>query len=108
MTFVLALLLLELCMRTFTHQFATSQKARRIAFTAVILAASAGAAAATEQQPRQQPANASQYYGFYQGATDGPALSRSDRAKFDRSGTRGREGLGADAYHPEGPGNFSD
>jgi hypothetical protein len=33
------------------------------------------------------------------------ALSRWDRARFHRSGTRGRQGLGASPLHPEGPGN---
>jgi hypothetical protein len=33
------------------------------------------------------------------------APSRWDRARFHRSGTRGRQGLGASPLHPEGPGN---
>lgn len=44
----------------------------------------------------------------YQSAYGPPALSRWDRARFDHSGTRGREGLGASPMHPEGPGNVSD
>ncbi|MGH6813456.1 MAG: hypothetical protein ACREDM_14330 [Methylocella sp.] len=35
------------------------------------------------------------------------ALSRRDRARFHRSGTRGRLGLGASPLHPEGPGNVT-
>lgn len=35
------------------------------------------------------------------------AVSRWDRWRFHRSGTRGREGLGASPTHPEGPGNVS-
>ncbi|WP_395665835.1 hypothetical protein [Methylocella sp.] len=39
-----------------------------------------------------------------------PCFSRDDcdRKDFDESGTRGRMGLGASPFHPEGPGNFSD
>ncbi len=33
--------------------------------------------------------------------------SRWDRARFHRSGTRGRQGLGASPLHPEGPGNVT-
>ncbi len=35
------------------------------------------------------------------------APSRWDRAHFHRSGTRGRQGLGASPLHPEGPGNVT-
>jgi hypothetical protein len=34
--------------------------------------------------------------------------TRSDRIRYDHSGTRGREGLGASPGHPEGPGNVGD
>lgn len=33
---------------------------------------------------------------------------QADRIRYDHSGTRGREGLGASPAHPEGPGNFDD
>ena len=33
--------------------------------------------------------------------------SRRDRARFHRSGNRGRQGLGAGPLHPEGPGNVT-
>jgi hypothetical protein len=33
--------------------------------------------------------------------------SRWDRARFHRSGNRGRQGLGAGPLHPEGPGNVT-
>ncbi len=38
-----------------------------------------------------------------------PCASRDDcdRKDYDESGTRGRLGLGASPYHPEGPGNPS-
>jgi hypothetical protein len=35
------------------------------------------------------------------------APSRWDRAHFHRSGTRGRQGLGASPLHPEVPGNLT-
>ncbi len=39
-----------------------------------------------------------------------PCYSRDDcdRKDYDESGTRGRMGLGASPYHPEGPGNATD
>jgi hypothetical protein len=75
---------------------------RLLAFAGSIAIASVGAATAQQAYPAQPH----QYYGLYQenqGA--GSASSRQDRAEFDRSGTRGRMGLGASPYHPEGPGN---
>ena len=39
-------------------------------------------------------------YGYY-----GPSAQQSDNYEYNFSGTRGREGLGADPRHPEGPGN---
>ena len=35
-------------------------------------------------------------------------VSQTSASGFDRSGTQGRLGLGANAARPEGPGNFSD
>jgi hypothetical protein len=35
----------------------------------------------------------------------GYSLQSQDRAAYDCSGTRGRMGLGASPFHPEGPGN---
>jgi hypothetical protein len=64
--------------------------------------ASVGAVSAQQAYSNQSR----QYYGLYdQSAGSGAALSRQDRADFDRSGTRGRMDLGASPYHPEGPGN---
>lgn len=78
---------------------------RVLAFAGLASILAIGAASA--QQAYQPRAN--QYYGYYdQGPGLGGASSRADRAAFDRSGTRGREGLGASPYHPEGPGNVSD
>jgi hypothetical protein len=64
-----------------------------------------GAVAAKDYRHAKQPANANQYYGLYRNPSDSLAPSRMDRANFDHSGTRGREGLGASPFHPEGPGN---
>jgi hypothetical protein len=65
-----------------------------------------GAVAAKQHPHAKQPANANQYYGIYQSPSQ--ALAPFHGADFDRSGTRGREGLGASAFHPEGPGNVVD
>lgn len=47
----------------------------------------------------------------YDARVSSPYLSRgdapADRTEFDRSGTRGRLGLGVSPFHPEGPGNVS-
>ena len=48
---------------------------------------------ATAQQ--RYPAGANQYYGLYDPAQHAPTFSRSDHIRYDHSGTRGREGLGA-------------
>jgi hypothetical protein len=73
-----------------------------LAVTAVL--ASMGAASAQERYPSR----ADQYSAIYGNPDPQNAPSRWDRARFDRSGTRGREGLGASPMRPEGPGNVSD
>jgi len=81
---------------------------RKAQLAASILVASVGTAAADERFPSNQ------YYGPYENngrfvkANPGLAPSRTDRNAFFRSGTRGRQGLGASPIHPEGPGNVSD
>jgi hypothetical protein len=70
--------------------------------TAVLLA-SVGVAAA---QPRYH-LRTEQFYSTYPSPNQ-MAPSRLDRIRYHRSGTRGREGLGASPRHPEGPGNVSD
>jgi hypothetical protein len=76
---------------------------RVLAFAGLASILAIGAASAQQAyQPR-----ASQFYSYYDQST-GFGPSRSDRAEFDRSGTRGRMGLGASPYHPEGPGNPTD
>lgn len=80
-------------------------KARAIGLAAAAMIASLGAAAAQENYA-QRPA---QHNVITENrANQGLALSRWDRARFDRSGTRGREGLGATPLRPEGPGNVAD
>jgi len=66
----------------------------------VLLAAQAVAQsfAGSEPLPPVPPAN-----WFAQGHS----LDEWDRFRYDYSGTRGRLGLGASPFHPEGPGNFS-
>lgn len=60
-----------------------------------------GAAMATEPS---RPADANQFYGEYDSPSQSAAPADADRSAFDHSGTRGRHGLGASAFHPEGPG----
>jgi hypothetical protein len=44
-------------------------------------------------------------YQPYDSCEPGYSLPSQDRAAYDCSGTRGRIGLGASPFHPEGPGN---
>ena len=80
------------------------RKALTVGLAAATLAASFGAASAQQLYP----APADQVYGGSVTPNPQTAPSRWDRAHFDRSGTRGREGLGANPMRPEGPGNVSD
>ncbi len=63
-------------------------------------------AAAAKDTHEAQPASANQYYGLYQNPSH--ASGASDSGNFAHSGTRGREDLGAEDAHPEGPGNVTD
>ncbi|WP_152428342.1 hypothetical protein [Methyloferula stellata] len=75
---------------------------RLLACAGSIAIASIGVAAAQQAYPDQPH----RYNGVYQESHGTvPAYSRQDRADFDRSGTRGRMGLGASPLHPEGAGN---
>ena len=56
-----------------------------------VLFASVGMATAQQRYP----AGANQYYGLYDVAQHPPRFSRSDVIRYDHSGTRGRENLGA-------------
>ena len=95
-------------MSSYTTRSAAGQKAPQLALAIAVFLMSARAVAAEEHQPTTQPANANQYHGPNQNPSAVLATSRADRAKFNRSGTRGREGLGADPAHPEGPGNTTE
>jgi hypothetical protein len=78
---------------------------RVLAFAGLSTLISMGAASAQQAYPSR----ANQYYGLYDqnsGAAVSP--SRQDHNAYDRSGSRGRMGLGASPFHPEGPGNATD
>ncbi|PNG24442.1 hypothetical protein [Methylocella silvestris] len=81
----------------------------------------AGSAGATEADGHHaakarhhtaQSIKPNEWYGLASSGVDsggaGASLSRIDRANYDHSGTRGREGLGESPFYPEGPGNVSD
>jgi hypothetical protein len=56
-----------------------------------VLFASVGMATAQQRYP----AGTKQYYSLYDPAQHAPSFSRSDYIRYDHSGTRSREGLGA-------------
>ncbi len=91
-------------MKTFIRSAGALRKTMTMGIAAATVAASMGVVSA--QPSRQSPDD--QYYGVAVNPNPQIAPSRWDRAHFDRSGTRGREGLGASPMHPEGPGNVSD
>ena len=62
-----------------------------------------GPVAAKDYPHAKQPTKADHYYGLYRNPSQEFAPSN-----FDQSGTRGRDGLGANPFHPEGPGNVVD
>ncbi len=95
-------------MTSFATRSAKGQKALQLALAIAVFLTSARAVVAEDHQPTTQRANANQSHGLNQNPSAGLAPSRADRAKFNRSGTRGREGLGEDPAHPEGPGNASE
>lgn len=82
------------------------RKTVMMGLAAAALAATIGAADAQQRYAAPNPGD--QYYGVKALPASPVAPSRWDRAHFDRSGTRGREGLGATPMRPEGPGNVSD
>ena len=63
----------------------------KMGLATAVLFASVGMATAQQRYP----AGANQYYGLYDPAQHAPTFSRSDHIRYDHSGTRGREGLGA-------------
>jgi hypothetical protein len=78
-------------------------RTRIMGLAAAMLAATMGIACA---QPHY-PSDADQIYDTKANPEPQLAPSRRDRARFHRSGTRGRQGLGASPLHPEGPGNVT-
>jgi len=78
-------------------------RARITALAASMLAATVGIACGQEFYPSR--AGHDRSVGTYLNPRKAP--SRWDRARFHRSGTRGRQGLGASPLHPEGPGNVT-
>ncbi len=52
----------------------------------------------------QVPPRAQDFVAHYDSLNAAPIITNGD---FNMSGTRGRLGLGANAAHPEGPGNVS-
>jgi hypothetical protein len=82
---------------TRSNKAAAPYGARMMGLAAAILAATMGIACAHSR--------AGQIYDGNANPKPQLAPSRWDRARFHRSGTRGRQGLGASPLHPEGPGN---
>jgi hypothetical protein len=79
------------------------------ALTAVVTCLSSIMMISAASAQQANPAHSHQFSGLYQENSSGDGvLARQDRADFDRSGTRGRMGLGASPFHPEGPGNVSE
>jgi hypothetical protein len=66
------------------------------------------AVAAKDYRHAKQHARADQFYGVYHNLSPVFVPSTANPPDFDLSGTRGRDGLGASPFHPEGPGNFVD
>lgn len=82
-------------------------KTATMGLAAATLAASMGIACAQQGPLLRYDQEFGPYQGSYTNPTVQASPSRTDRAGFDRSGTRGREGLGATPAHPEGPGGVS-
>ncbi|WP_026607052.1 hypothetical protein [Methylocapsa acidiphila] len=82
-----------------------SHRMQKIGLTVAVLIASIGTVSAQDHQ--SQSAYPTQYQRPSAAESQNLAVSRWDRARFDHSGTRGREGLGASPMHPEGPGDPS-
>jgi hypothetical protein len=88
---------------TRSKKAARAYRTRIMGLAAAMLAATTGIACA--QVP--YPSRADQIYGANANPKPQFAPSRLDRTLFHRSGTRGRQGLGASPLHPEGPGNVT-
>jgi hypothetical protein len=94
-------------MQTWATKLVTCHKARQIELAVAILVATMGATAAEERSPPDQYYGPHENNGPFVKPSRGLAQSRQDRNDFNRSGTRGRQGLGASPIHPEGAGNVS-
>jgi hypothetical protein len=88
-------------MKTWSEKALARRKARTIGLAVAALVALMRVVAAQEQHEHPQD-------GFYQNRTPCSSLDDCDCRAFDKSGTPGRMGLGADPAHPEGPGNVLD
>jgi hypothetical protein len=82
---------------------AAHYRTRITGLAAAVLAATIGIACAQELYPSP----GGRYRNAETNLNPKLAPSRWDRARFHRSGTRGRQGLGASPLHPEGPGNVT-
>ena len=85
-------------MKPWSEKALARHKARTIGLAVAVLVASTRVAVTQEQHEHPQ-------YGFYQNRTPCSSLDDCDRRAFDKSGTPGRMGLGANSANPEGPGN---
>ncbi len=73
---------------------------------AFLVAAAVCAPSVVFAQTHRYPAPAPGY-DPYDPCEPGDSAQSQDRAAYDCSGTRGRMGLGASPFHPEGPGNVT-
>jgi hypothetical protein len=92
-------------MQILTTEGVSFRLIRKIALAAVVLIASVGSGSTQNRNP--VPANPPLQQT---GPGQSPCWSFEDCTdqQFDDSGTEGREDLGADSEHPEGPGNDSE
>ena len=88
-------------MKPWSEKALARHKAQKIGLAVAVLVASTRVVAAQEQYEHPQDA-------FYQNRPPCTSLDDCYRRAFDKSGTPGRMGLGADPAHPEGPGNVLD
>jgi hypothetical protein len=72
----------------------------------IVAVAALAAPSAVFAQGQRYPAPTPVHDSDYSCAPD-YSLQSQDRAAYDCSGTRGRIGLGASPFHPEGPGNVT-
>lgn len=87
-------------MKAWSEKTRAHHKLQKIGLAATVLLASVRVVVAQEQYAPPQ-------YGSYHNPAPCTSLADCDRKAYDKSGTRGRMGLGADPAHPEGPGNVS-